>query len=274
MDLTTTKKLNNGVDIPCVGLGVFQSAEHTADAVRWALEAGYRHIDTAKAYNNEADVARGIAASGVKREDIFITTKLFNTDMRAGRQREAIEESFRYLDTDYIDLLLIHWPVEGRYVESWKIMEEYYRAGRIRAIGVSNFNPHHLEDIFAASDIVPAVNQIELHPLLTQEPLLAYCREKGIAVEAWSPLGGTGGTLMQNPVLAEIAAQYGKSVAQLLIRWHLQRGVIVLPKSVHQRYIEQNAQVFDFAISEADMERISALNQDQRVGPDPDDFDF
>jgi methylglyoxal/glyoxal reductase len=272
MDFLTSKTLNNGVKIPIFGLGVFKSASETKDAVRWALEAGYRHIDTAKIYGNEADVAKGIKESGVDRKDIFITTKLWNDDMRQGKQREAFEKSLELLDTDYIDLFLIHWPAKGVYNESWKIMEEYYKKGMIRAIGVSNFHQHHLEDLFTVAEVIPAVNQIECHPHLTQQPLLDYCTEKGIAFEAWSPLGG--GQLLSEPAIKAVADKYGKTVAQLIIRWHIQRDTIVIPKSVHKERIISNGEVFDFNISNEDMAAITAMNKDRRVGSNPDTFTF
>lgn len=272
MDFLSSKTLNNGVNIPVFGLGVFRSAAETKDAVKWALEAGYRHIDTAKIYGNEADVARGIKESGVDRKDIFITTKLWNDDMRQGKQREAFEKSLELLETDYIDLYLIHWPVKGVYNESWKIMEEYYKQGKIRAIGVSNFHEHHLDDLLSIAEIVPAVNQIECHPHLTQEPLIKYCNEKGIAVEAWSPLGG--GQLLSDSAINALADKYGKTAAQMIIRWHIQRDTIVIPKSTHKERIISNGQVFDFEISEDDMAYIAEMNQNKRVGSNPDTFTF
>jgi methylglyoxal/glyoxal reductase len=272
MDFLTSKTLNNGVQIPIFGLGVFRSAAETKDAVKWALEAGYRHIDTAKIYGNEADVAKGIKESGVDRKDIFITTKLWNDDMRQGKQREAFEKSLELLETDYIDLYLIHWPVKEVYKESWNIMEEYYKKGKIRAIGVSNFHKHHLEDLFTVAEVTPAVNQIECHPHLTQEPLVEYCIEKGIAVESWSPLGG--GKLLADPAIGALAEKYGRTVAQLIIRWHMQRDLIVIPKSVHKDRIISNGQVFDFEIADDDMEYITSMNQDRRVGSNPDTFTF
>lgn len=272
MDILTSKTLNNGVQIPILGLGVFRSAEETKDAVKWALEAGYHHIDTAKIYQNEAEVAKGIKESGVDRKDIFITTKLWNEDMRQGKQREAFEKSLELLETDYIDLYLIHWPVKEAYKESWKIMEEYYKQGKIRAIGVSNFHKHHLEDLFTVAEVMPAVNQIECHPHLTQEPLIQYCAEKGIAVESWSPLGG--GQLLSDEAINAMAEKYGITTAQLIIRWHIQRDLIVIPKSVNKDRIISNSQVFGFEISEDDMEYITSMNQNRRVGPNPDTFTF
>jgi methylglyoxal/glyoxal reductase len=272
MDFSTSKTLNNGVQIPIFGLGVFRSASETKDAVKWALEAGYRHIDTAKIYGNEADVAKGIKESGVDRKDIFITTKLWNDDMRQGKQREAFEKSLELLETDYIDLYLIHWPAKGVYNDSWRIMEEYYKQGKIRAIGVSNFHKHHLEDLLTIAEVVPAVNQIECSPHLTQKPLFDYCNEKGIALEAWSPLGG--GKLLSDPAIQAVADKYGKTAAQVIIRWHIQRDTIVIPKSVHKDRIISNGEVFDFNISDEDMAAITAMNQNKRVGSDPDTFTF
>lgn len=275
LHLQSTLRLNNGVEIPRLALGVFQVPDDgAADAVRWALEAGYRHIDTAAIYGNEAGVGRGIRESGVKREEIFLTTKLWNDDMRKGRQREAFEESLEKLGVDYVDLYLIHWPVADKFVPSWKVMETLYKEGRVRAIGVSNFQTHHLEALLPQAEVVPAVNQIELHPLLTQEPLAAYCRKLGIEIEAWSPLGGTGGNLMEHATIQALAAKYGKSPAQLIIRWDLQRDIITLPKSSHRERIIQNTDVYDFEITPQDMAAIGALNQNHRTGADPDTFSF
>lgn len=266
---------NNGVTIPQVGLGVFQTpdGDETANAVRWALEAGYRHIDTAKVYGNEASVAEGIRQSGLAREDIFLTTKLWNDDIRAGRFREAFEESLARLDTDYVDLYLIHWPVDRR-LEAWAEMTRLYEEGKIRAIGVSNFQQHHLEELAEVSDIVPAVNQIESNPYFNNQPLVDYCLEKGIQVEVWSPLGGTGGSILDDERIAAIADRYGKSPAQVVIRWHLQRGTICLPKSTHQERIIANLDVFDFELSDEDMAAMFALERGTRTGADPDNFDF
>ena len=267
--------LNNDVTIPQLGLGVFQTpeGEQTENAVRWALANGYRHIDTAKVYGNEESVGKGIAESGVDRKDIFLTTKLWNEDIRQHRAKDAFEESLKRLGTDYVDLYLIHWPADG-WQDAWKDMVDLYHEGRIRAIGVSNFQIHHLEDLFGISDVVPAANQIESSPDFPNDEVIAYCKEHGIAVEAWSPLGGTGGKLLKSPALAEIGAKYGKSAAQVVIRWHLQRGVVVIPKSVHEERIRQNIDVFDFTLTDADMAAIEAAGSGHRNGSSPDDFDF
>lgn len=274
MNLSSTLKLNNGVDIPLIGLGVFRSEEgdETYNAVKYAIEAGYCHIDTAAVYGNEKSVGRAIKDSGIKRGDIFVTTKLWNEDMRRGRQYEAFEESLEKLGLDYVDLYLIHWPVKGEYVKSWKVLERIYKEGRARAVGVSNFHIHHLEDIFAASDLVPAVNQVECHPELTQVELVLYTQSKGIVFEPWSPLGA--GQLINNETLVSLAKKYNKTSAQLILKWGLQRGFINIPKSVHKERIIQNAQVFDFTVSDEDMAEIFKLNADRRTGADPENFSF
>ena len=276
MDILTARKLNNGVDMPMLGLGVFQSSvgEETVQAVQWALESGYRHIDTATAYRNEDSVAEGIKRSGIKREDIFITTKLNNPDQRADAQEQAILNSLKNLRTDYIDLYLIHWPVAGKYVQSWQIMEKYYKKGAIRAIGLSNFHDHHIDDILAIADILPTVDQIELHPRLTQVALRAKCDAHDIAVEAWSPLGGGGTQLVYNETLSAIGEKYNKSGAQVILRWDLQSRIITIPKSVHKERIAQNADIFDFELTAQDMAAIDALNENTRVGADPENFNF
>ena len=274
MNLSSTLKLNNGVDIPVLGLGVFKSQEgdEAYNAVKYAIEAGYKHIDTAAVYGNELSVGKAIKDSGIKREDIFITTKLWNENQRQGNQYAAFEESLGRLGIDYVDLYLIHWPVKGKYVESWKILERIYKEGRARAVGVSNFHIHHLEDIFAASDLVPAVNQVECHPWLTQVELVDYTQKKGIIFEPWSPLGA--GALIENDTLKSIAGKYNKSAAQLILKWGLQRGFINIPKSVHKDRIVQNSQIFDFTVTDEDMAEIFKLNIGKRVGADPETFTF
>ena len=273
MDLSSSKTLNNGVAMPYVGLGVWLAEDQeTVQAVKWALEAGYRHIDTAKIYNNEAAVGRGVKESGLPREKVFITTKLWNEDMRVGRQMEAFEESLKALNTDYVDLYLIHWAVEDVYIPSWKVLEQIYKDGRAKAIGVCNFQQHHLEKLMDVATVKPAINQFECHPFLSQEPLVAFCENEGIACEAWGPLGGKGSPLVSNPELVAIGIKYGKTAAQVILRWHIQRGVIVLPKSVHQERIIANSQIFDFSLSDADMQSISAMNHNKRLhlSLDPD----
>lgn len=272
--LTDSTVLNNGVRMPWMGLGVWKVAEgnDVVHAVRSAIAAGYRSIDTAAAYRNETGVGQAIKESGVKREELFITTKVWNADQGYDSTLKAYEESCQKLGLDYLDLYLVHWPVKGKYKDTWRALRKLYTDGAVRAIGVSNFQAHHLEDIMADSEIVPAVNQVEFHPCLSQKPLWKFCREKGIQLEAWSPL--MQGKLFDQPVLNRLAAKHGKKVSQIILRWDLQNGVVTIPKSINEHRIIENAQVFDFELSTEDMVEIDALNEDKRMGPDPDNFDF
>lgn len=275
MAIQSTITLNNGTVIPQVGLGVFQTpdGDTTVNAVQTALENGYRHIDTAMIYRNEASVGEGIRRAGLPRGDFFVTTKLWNDDIRAHRGKDAFQESLDRLGLDYVDLYLIHWPADG-WQQAWDDLQEIYASGRAKAIGVSNFQKHHIDELLANSDVLPAVDQIESSPQFTNHELIGQLRSKGIVAEAWSPLGGTGGNLLGSPVLAEIGAKYGKSAAQVVIRWHIQRGVVVLPKSTHVERIKQNFDVFDFNLTSEDMTAITALSTGKRNGADPDNFDF
>ncbi len=270
-----TVTLNNGVNIPMIGLGVFRTpdGETAANCVRWALETGYGHIDTAALYDNETGVGMGMKESGLKREEIFLTTKVWNDDIRAGKTREAFEASLKRLDVDYVDLYLIHWPADG-FEQAWKEMERLYEEGMIRAIGVSNFNPHHIERIDAIGNVEPAVNQIESNPYFQNQDVIDYCLQRGIYVEAWSPLGGAGGDIRVDATLTEIGGKYGKSPVQVIVRWNLQRGVIVLPKSAHKERIEANFDVEDFTLTEEEMRKIRNLDQNMRTGADPENFPF
>ncbi|WP_167629873.1 aldo/keto reductase [Listeria valentina] len=273
MSITETVELANGVKMPRLGFGVWKvDDKEVVDPVKWALQAGYRAIDTAKAYGNEAGVGQAIKESGLKREDLFLTSKLWNADQGYDATIEVFEASLKRLGTDYLDLYLIHWPVAGKFKDTWRAFEQLYQDGKIRAIGVCNFQEHHLKELIADADIVPMVNQIELHPHLTQEPLRQFCRDHKIVVEAWSPLGN--GQMLSDPELKKIADKYGKSVAQVIIKWDLQNGIVTIPKSVHKERIEENADVFDFKLSDEDMLAISAMNKDERTGPDPDNFNF
>lgn len=274
MDLASTVTLNNGVEIPRLGLGVFKSppGKETEQAVRWALEIGYRHIDTAAAYNNEADVGKALRAGGVPREKLFITTKVWNADQGYDSTLRAFDASRKKLGIDTLDLYLVHWPVKGKYKDTWRALEKLYADGRVRAIGVSNFLVHHLEDLLASADVVPAVNQVEFHPFLLQKPLLEFDRANGIRHEAWSPL--TRGQMLQHELISGIARKHSRSNAQVLLRWDLQLGVVTIPKSVHRERILENSRVFDFELEEQDMARLESLDAGRRIGPDPDNFDF
>jgi 2,5-diketo-D-gluconate reductase A len=269
--------LNSGRTIPQFGFGVFLiNPADTTEAVTRALEAGYRHIDTAQGYGNEKEVGDAIAKSGLDRGDVFVTSKLGNADHLPDDARHAFYRSVSALGCEYIDLFLIHWPLptryDGDYVSTWQTLEEFYRDGRARSIGVSNFQPHHLRRLDAECEIPPAVNQIEVHPYLTQAEVRAYCAEHRIAVEAWSPLA-RGGELLGEPAIVSIAGRVGKSPAQVVLRWHIERGDIVFPKSVTPSRIKENIDIFDFELSAEDVAAISALDRSERTGPDPDTFD-
>ena len=266
--------LNNATTIPQLGFGVWQAekGKQAEQAILWALQAGYRHFDTATAYGNEESVGNAIHKSGLKREDLFVTTKLWNQDMRDHKQAEAFKISLEKLNMDYVDLYLIHWPVAGVYKESWKVMEDIYKSGRAKAIGVSNFKKHHMEDLLSDCEIIPAVNQMEFNPLIQDNEILEFCRSKGIAFEAWSPLGC--GNLIKDKEIAAIGKKYGKSGPQVILRWILQKGIIVFPKSVHKERIYENADIFDFELTKEDMSLFDSMNKNQRSGADPDTFKF
>ena len=267
------KTLHNGVQMPMLGFGTFkvEDGEVTVEAVKQALKTGYRHIDCAAVYGNEDSVGRGIIESGVAREDIFITSKVWNSEQGYDKTIAAFEKTIHDLQVDYLDLYLIHWP-KPLNKETWKAMEMLYKAGKIRAIGVSNFNIHHLEDLLTEAEIVPMVNQVEYHPRLAQLELKAYCESKNIALESWGPL--MQGQIFEIELMQQLAKKYNRSVSQMVLRWDLQNGVITIPKSVKAHRIEENAQLFDFEISDEDMAAINALNLEKRIGPDPDNFDF
>jgi 2,5-diketo-D-gluconate reductase A len=267
-------RLNNGVQIPQFGFGVFQiEPNRTAEAVRAAFDAGYRHIDTAQGYGNEEGVGQAIRESGLPREDVFVTTKLNNTRHGHDEAIAALGESLQKLGLDYVDLFLIHWPRPhaDRYVETWRAFEKILSDGTARAIGVSNFQVPHLERLAAETGTVPAVNQIELHPMLQQARLRDYHREHGIATEAWSPIG-KGGDLLRDERVVSLGQKYDKSPAQIVLRWHIQLDNIVFPKSVTPSRIRENIEVFDFELGADDMATIGELESGTRLGPDPDRF--
>ncbi|NIZ90106.1 aldo/keto reductase [Kineococcus rubinsiae] len=265
--------LNDGVEIPQLGLGVWQvPQEQTAEVVLTALNAGYRHIDTAAGYGNEAGVGDALRASGLAHEDVFVTTKLANEAHGREKALRAFDESMAKLQLEYLDLYLIHWPgLADDYVETWQVLEELQREGRIRSIGVSNFQKTHLRKLFDETGIVPSVNQVEQHPYLVQDDLRAFNAEHGILTEAWSPLA-KGGDLLKEDVITSVAQELGKDPAQVVLRWHVQLGNIVIPKSVTPSRIESNIDVFDFTLTDEQVAAISGLNRDERTGPDPDTF--
>ncbi|WP_155800214.1 aldo/keto reductase [Planococcus halocryophilus] len=266
------KKLHNGVEMPRFGLGVYKMTDKEAavEAMITAIGEGYKAIDTATIYDNEAEVGEAVRNSGVKREDLFITSKVWNTDQGYDETLRAFEASLKRLDFDYLDLYLTHWAIEGKYVDTYRAIQRLYDEKLVRSIGVSNHHEHHLEKILATANTKPMVNQIELHPQLTQVPLRNYCEENDIAVTSWSPLAR--GRLLEDPVLSKIAKQHNKSIAQVIIRWHLQSDLIVIPKSVKPSRIQENAHVFDFSLTQEEMKMIDELNQDWRSGTNPDDI--
>ncbi|MGY0070935.1 aldo/keto reductase [Streptomyces sp. QTS137] len=271
MSMVPPITLNNGVTMPQLGFGVWQVPDTEAEtAVAAALEAGYRSIDTAAVYGNEAGTGRAVASSGIPREDLFVTTKLWNDDQGYDTTLRGFDASLSKLGLDYVDLYLIHWPMpaRGRYVDTYRAFEKLYAEGRIRAIGVSNFLPEHLEHLLEETSVVPAVNQIELHPHLQQSAAREYHAERGIATEAWSPLG-SGKGLLEVPAIVAIARKHGRTPAQVVLRWHLQLGNVVIPKSVTPSRIEENIDVFGFSLDTEDLAAISALNEDRRLGSDP-----
>jgi 2,5-diketo-D-gluconate reductase A len=271
--------LNNGNHIPQMGFGVFQiEPERTAAAVKAAVEIGYRHIDTAEMYGNEKEVGEGIRDAGLDRADVFITSKLNNGFHKPDDARRAFDNTLRALDSDYVDLFLIHWPLPtlygGDFVATWNVLEEFAKDGRARSIGVSNFQPAHLDRLAAESATVPSVNQIEAHPYFTNEEVRAYGQRHGIATEAWSPIAQ--GKVLGDPAIERIADAVGRSPAQVVLRWHIQRGDIVFPKSVSPDRMRSNFALFDFELDSGDIEAISALDQGEsgRTGPNPDKFDY
>lgn len=273
-NLQGTFKLHNGVEMPGFGLGVYKAedGQEVMTSISAAIQTGYRSIDTAAIYGNEKGVGKAVKESIIPREQLFVTTKVWNDDQGYEQTLKAFDRSLEKLGLDYIDLYLIHWAVQGKFVDTWKAMEKLYKDGKVRAIGVCNFQTHHLEEILSQCEVVPMVNQIELHPYLNQKELRDFCAKHKIIVEAWSPLGR--GKILDHPVLKEIADRYGKSTAQIILRWDVQHGIVTIPKSVKPERIRENADVFDFHLTEEDMERIDAMNRNERFGKDPDNFSF
>ncbi len=264
--------LNNGVEIPQLGFGVFKvPPEETRQAVLTALETGYRHIDTAKLYENEAAVGAAVRDSGLMRDEIFVTTKVWNTDQGYDATLRAFDASLERLGLDVLDLYLIHWPAPARelYVDTWRAMEQLYRDGRVRAIGVSNFQPDHLRRLLDRCDVVPVINQVELHPYLQQNEARKAHEELGVLTEAWAPIA-RGGALLEDPVITALADKHARTPAQVVLRWHIELGNVVIPKSVTPARVVENFSIFDFALDGADLAEIAALDRGERTGPDPD----
>lgn len=273
-NLKSTTTLHNGVEMPWLGLGVFkvEDGQEVIDSVKAALEAGYKSIDTAAIYGNEEGVGKALAESDIPRDELFITTKLWNADQGYESALAAFETSMEKLGLEYLDLYLIHWPVpaKGKYKESWKALEKLYKDGRVRAIGVSNFKTHHLEDLMADCEIKPMVNQVEYHPLFPQQEVHEFCKNNQIQLEAWSPLAQ--GQLLDNKELAAIGEKYGKSTAQVILRWVFQNEVVTIPKSTKAKRIQQNSDIFDFELTQEDMDKIATLDQGDRLFADPDEM--
>ncbi len=268
-DINGTLTLNNGMEMPYLGLGTWKSAEgaEVKESVKSALKIGYKLIDTATLYQNEKGIGEALKESGIKREDIFITSKVWNDDLGFGSTLKAYDKSCKLLGTDYLDLYLIHWPVKGKYIESWKALEKIYKEGRVKAIGISNFLKPHLDKLLEVAEIVPAVNQMEFHPYIIQQDLISFCREKGIVYQAWGPL--IFGKAFEEPILKEIGEKYNKNEAQVVLRWDLQKGVLTIPKSVKYDRIKSNSEIFDFELSNEDMIKIDSLDRNERLGYDP-----
>ncbi|MDM5214046.1 aldo/keto reductase [Peribacillus sp. NJ4] len=273
-NIAETITLHNGVQMPQLGFGVFKvkNGKETVESVKKAIQVGYRAIDTAAIYENEEGVGQAIRECGVPREELFITSKVWNTEQGYETTLQAFDDSLNRLGLEYLDLYLIHWPGKDKYLETWRALEKLYKDGKVKSIGVSNFHVHHLENLLANSEVKPVVNQIELHPLLTQLEIRDYCAKHEIKVTSWSPLGR--GNLLEEPTINHIAKKHGKSSAQVLIRWHLQHDLVVIPKSITPSRIEENAQVFDFSLSLNEMNQIDALNKNERFGSNPDELLF
>ncbi|SEB20804.1 Aldo/keto reductase [Thalassobacillus cyri] len=276
MSLTSTVKLRNDVEMPWLGLGVYkmEDGQEVVDSVKSALELGYRHIDTASFYKNEEGVGQAIKESDVGREDIFVTTKVWNDEQGYEETLEAFDRSLNKLGLEYLDLYLIHWPVPGKFTDTWKALEKLYKDGKVKAIGVSNFLPHHLQDVMKDAEETPMVNQIELHPELHQQQTREFCKANDIQLVAWSPLAR--GKYLDAPVLKELAEKYDKTPAQVILRWDYQSGIVTIPKSVKKERQQENADIFDFELTDEEIKRIDELDlgEEGRNGPHPDEFDY
>ena len=275
--LTDTVLFNNGKKMPGLGLGVFQIPNNeTAAVVKQGIINGYRLIDTAQIYDNEAGTGAGIqaglAATGLKREDLFVTSKIWNAHLSKEEALQSFDESLEKLQLDYLDLCLIHWPGDHAFKESWLALEELLAQGKVKSIGVSNFEPHHLEELFTFAKVTPVLNQVELHPKLAQKDLRDFCQKHDIKIQAWSPL--MQGQLLDNPVITAIAAKHQKTPAQVILRWDIQQDILLVVKSVHEDRMRSNADVFDFSLDEDDMNALNQLDEGLRSGPNPDEFDF
>jgi diketogulonate reductase-like aldo/keto reductase len=274
-DISGTWKLNNGIKMPYFGLGVYASHEgkEVIDAVTWAFDAGYRHIDTAALYGNERGVGEVVNNYGLPREEVFVVSKVWNDDQGFEPALRAFEESLKKLNLEYLDLYLIHWPVHGKFVQTWKALEQLYKDRQVRAIGVSNFMERHINELLKETEITPMVNQMEFHPFLVQQPMIDYCASKGIQYEGWAPL--MRGRVNNVELFQQLSEKYGKSAVQVVLRWNLQKGVVAIPKSSRKDRIVHNARIFDFEISDEDMALIDGLDKNQAIiGPHPDHFDF
>lgn len=271
--IQATTTLQNGVKMPLFGLGVYKvkDGNEVINAVKTAIHTGYRSIDTATIYDNEDGVGQAISDSGIPRKELFITTKVYNDDQGYESTLHAFETSLQRLKLDYVDLYLIHWPVKGKYKDTWKALEKLYKDKKVRAIGVSNFHIHHLEDLLADCEIKPMVNQVEFHPWLTQMELRKFCKEQKIQLEAWSPLAR--GQLLNHPIIVRIGERHKKTPAQIILRWDLQNEVITIPKSINKARIIENANIFDFNLTQEDMTTIDSLNENKRTGTDPNTYD-
>jgi len=270
-DVQGSFELNNGVKMPYFGLGVFQSENATKSVIK-ALDVGYRLIDTASIYNNENEVGNAIRKHDVSRKDIFVVSKVWNSDQGYDSTIKAYNDSLKRLKMDYLDLYLIHWPVQNKFVDTWKALEYLYNEGRVKAIGVSNFMRNHLDELLPTCSIIPMVNQMEFHPRLVQQDLVDFCTENGIKYEAWSPL--MKGKILEIELLKILSEKYSKTIVQIVLRWNLQKGIITIPKSSNPGRIKSNANIFDFELSTEDMKSIDALDRNSRTGPDPNNFNF